>query len=452
MKQITKANASYLSILGKATSAEESYRLMKYCAHLSVPEGELLFNVPTREMVLLSKEEFSHAAESEYLRAHWFFVPESTNEKQAVDKLRWVLENMQKKSGNITGYTILTTTDCNARCFYCYELGRSRIPMSEETAHKTAAFIRDHCGGEKVSITWFGGEPLYNLPAIDIICGDLQKYGVEFSSKMVSNAYLFDDEAVEKAKSCWNLQRVQISLDGTEEVYNKSKAFIYKDSSAYQIVLNNIGRLLQAGIRVVIRLNFDLYNAEDLMTLVDEVAARFAGQTGLSIYAHHLFEEKKSMREIHDDSQWAVRYDAMQKLQRKIAEKGLATPASIKPKIKTNHCMADSDSCVTIVPTGDIGVCEHHSEDEFIGHLDKEGFDKAVIASWKERTPEIPECADCAYYPECIFLKKCTTSRECFPQFREDKLRYLQKCMRDEYNAWQKGEKAEDAGNIFEDE
>ena len=315
--------------------------------------------------------------------------------------------------------------------------------MSEETAHKVASFIKDHCGGEKVSITWFGGEPLYNLPAIDIICGDLQKHGVEFQSKMVTNAYLFDDEAVKKATELWNLGVLQISLDGTEEVYNKSKAFIYKEGSAYQVVLSNIGRLLDAGIRVRIRLNFDLYNAQNLLQLVDELAERFHGKSGLSIYAHHLFEEKKTMNEIHDDAAWTARYDALYQLENKIRENGFSSPHSIKSKLKTNHCMADSDSSITIVPTGDIGVCEHHSEDEFIGHLDKEGFDANVIKAWKERSPEIPECADCAYYPDCILLKKCTTSRDCFRQFREDKLRYLQKCMLGEYEAWLRGEKAE---------
>ena len=69
-----------------------------------------------------------------------------------MDFVRLVLRAQSKDMDPIIGYTIFTTTDCNARCFYCFELGRSRIPMSEETAHKTARYIRDHCGGEKVKI------------------------------------------------------------------------------------------------------------------------------------------------------------------------------------------------------------------------------------------------------------------------------------------------------------
>ena len=444
MKQIKKANDAYLSILGKVKPSDGKYRLMKYCVQVPVDDGTLLFNVATREMVLLSTAEQADLLNSEYLRNHWFVVPEETNEKQAVNTLRWVVENMQNKTGNITGYTILTTTDCNARCFYCYELGRSRIPMSEETAHKTAAYIRDHCGGSKVDITWFGGEPLYNLQAIDTICADLRQFGVEFTSRMVSNAYLFDDDIVKKAAEQWNLKIIQISLDGTEEVYNKSKAYIHKEGSAYQVVLQNIGRLLNASIRVAIRLNFDLYNAEDLLKLVDELAERFQHKSGLYIYAHHLFEEKKSMNEIHTDEEWQARYDALHVLEQRIAEKNLAYPARIKHKLKPYRCMADNDSCIMILPTGDIGVCEHHTEDEFIGHLDKDGFDKDVIASWKVRSPELAACTDCACYPNCVLLKKCTTSRDCFPQFQANSLQALQTSMLGEYKHWLTGDKTED--------
>ncbi|MEI3172875.1 MAG: radical SAM protein [Lachnospiraceae bacterium] len=136
-----------------------------------------------------------------------------------------------KEPEHITSYTIFTTTDCNARCFYCYEMGRSRIPMSDETAHKAAAYIAAHCGGEKVHLHWFGGEPLFNKQVIDIICTDLAEKGIVYESMIISNGYLFDGATVEQAVSHWKLKNVQITLDGTEEIYNRSKAFIYKDGT-----------------------------------------------------------------------------------------------------------------------------------------------------------------------------------------------------------------------------
>ena len=178
------------------------------------------------------------------------------------DQVRFIRRTMWKEPEHITSYTIFTTTDCNARCFYCYEMGRSRIPMSAETAHKAAAYIAAHCGGEKVHLHWFGGEPLFNKQVIDIICTDLAEKGIVYESMIISNGYLFDGATVEQAVSHWKLKSVQITLDGTEEIYNRSKAFIYKDGkSPYQVVLANIQRLLDAGVSVHGYTELILYDA-----------------------------------------------------------------------------------------------------------------------------------------------------------------------------------------------
>lgn len=436
MKKITNAQAAALAILGKTKPSDSGYRLMKYCAQVQVDEGVLLLNMVTKELLLLTKAEYADLTNLDYLKEHWFVVPETLNEKESVDTLKWVLQNTSKKSNAITFYTILTTTDCNARCFYCFEKGCSRVPMSEETAHKTAKYIGQHCCGKPVTLSWFGGEPLYNLPIIDLICEDLRRDGIEYKSEMISNGYLFDEDTVKKAVESWNLKMVQITLDGTENVYNKSKAYIYREGSPYQVVLQNIGRLLDAKINVKIRLNLDLYNAENLLTLVDELADRFGGKPGLCVYGHHLYDINQPSKEIHSDEQWALRYEAMHRLEDRIEEKKLAPKRGIKSKIKITYCGADSDNSVMILPTGDIGRCRDRIDAEYVGHIDREGFNRELTASWKERMPELPECADCVYYPECIRLKKCITNSECFRYFREEKLRLIRKSMESEYQSW----------------
>lgn len=179
--------------MGRPKKAEAGLRWMTYVLPKRTQEGVLLFHTLTREL----------------------------KDKTYTDEVRFVLRNIQKPPEHVTGYSIFTTTDCNARCFYCFELGRSRMPMSEETAHKAAAYIADHCGGKPVRLSWFGGEPLFNRKVIDIICRDLQVRNVDYHSTMMSNGYLFDGETVRRAASLWKLRRVQITLDGTENVYNR---------------------------------------------------------------------------------------------------------------------------------------------------------------------------------------------------------------------------------------
>lgn len=436
MEIISGASESVLTILKRFKSKEPCARLLHYCVQTPVEEGMLLLNTLTREMVLLSEEESKNPMQLQELSDRWFFVPEETKEKEYADLVKWVLATRQKKTNAITSYTIFPTTDCNARCFYCFELGRSRIPMSQETAEKVAQYIASHCGDKPVKLMWFGGEPLYNRPAIDTICNGLRQLGVEFKSTMVSNGYLFDEEIVRAAVDDWNLKNVQITLDGTEAVYNKAKAYIYRDGSPYQIVLNNIGRLLDAKVRVIVRCNMDLYNADDLLNLVEELAQRFVNKNGLYVYAHHIFDGKIPMAQMHTSEEWEKRDQAMRLLEEKIEQHGLMAHGGISKNIKMNHCMADSGRSVTILPDGNVGLCEHFSESEFIGHIDREGFDQSAVADWKATTPQIPECEHCFYYLDCVILKKCPNSSECYPQYRQERYRRLQRQMVNTYKKW----------------
>ena len=141
----------------------------------------------------------------------------------------------------------------------------------------------------------------------------------------------------------------------------------------------------------------------------------------------------KPLAESHSEDGWDVRHEAMGRLNARIKEHGLAAPHGIRKKPKLNRCMADSGRSVTILPTGDIGLCEHYSESEFIGHLDCDEVDDQMIASWRECVPEIPECATCFYYPDCFRLKKCTNDSVCFRHLREDYLESTKQAMRNEH-------------------
>lgn len=451
MKVISPASDTVLNILKSFKRTGECNRFIKFCVEAPIEGGVLLFHLLTRELILLTNEEYQNFDHVDYLKQNWFLLPQSFNDKECADFVKFFLNTRMKKSSDIVTYTVFPTTDCNARCFYCFELGRSRIPMTREIAVKTAQYMKDHCGGKTVRIRWFGGEPLMNAEAIDTICNTLHAEGVDFRSGMVSNGYLFNDSIINKAADCWNLKRVQITLDGTESIYNKVKAYIYKEGNPYHIVLNNIEKLLNASINVVIRMNMDLHNAEDLLLLAKELSDRFAGTKGLEVYAHHLFKDGVPMAIMHTEDEWIARDEAMRKIEETLTKSGLASTQGILKKFKTNHCMADSGSAVTILPDGSIGLCEHHSENEFIGHIDNDEFNQDVVASWKERVPEIHECADCFYFPECIKLKKCSNASVCYPQYRTNTLRKTQQRMINEYYKWKNGVKSEELDDLLEE-
>lgn len=447
MENIIKADSTVLDILGKAKSSNAGYRLMKYCIAHNVPEGVLLFHVLTREMLMLTPEEYDQILELDYLKEKWFVIPENLNEKEYADLVRWVCRSLDKKNSYITNYTILTTTECNARCFYCYEKGCKKVTMSAETADKVAVFMKEQCGQNLVNISWFGGEPLVNFQVIDQITEKLQSEGISFSCSMISNGYLFDDEMVERAVDQWKLKKVQITLDGTEEVYNRSKAYVYDEESAYQVVLGNIERLLNAGIRVTIRLNMNLKNAENLMKLADELAVCFSNKKKPTVYAHLIYEDQVKWDEYYTDEELKKLYDMMEMLEEKLSEYELFAELKqgLRKSLKIRNCMADNGRSLVVLPDGHLGLCEHYTETNLIGHIDSEDRDQNLIAEWKELDDEITECADCFYFPECIRLRKCPGLEKCSEFERQQIQCKVKRAMMNEFKYWNiKGLKKDD--------
>jgi radical SAM protein with 4Fe4S-binding SPASM domain len=403
----------------------ESYRLMHFVVRQPVEEGLLLYNVLTRAVVLLTPEEARTMEEDvaavPELVAKWFAVPSSFDDRNLAREVRAVGKMLEKQPKGISGYTILTTTDCNARCFYCCEKGRRKIPMTDRTARKAAEFILRNNPGEKVHLRWFGGEPLYNKGVISLICGLLRDAKVDFQSSMVSNGYLFDDETIDEAVGLWNLKKVQITLDGTEEVYNRSKAFIYAEGSPYRRVLENLHRLLKAGIRVNVRLNIDRHNADDLFKLADILIAKHGGNKLFTVYSHSLFETGPSESAVsHTDARRRNLFETRMRLQDKLKRGMIAVDHKLPDKLKLHRCMADSDTNILILPDGHLGKCDF--SDEWVGDLESTERDEKKLTEFKRLREEIDACADCPFYPDCFRLTLCEEAAHCHPEEREEKL------------------------------
>jgi radical SAM protein with 4Fe4S-binding SPASM domain len=424
----------------------QTYRPMHYVVELTVNEGLLLYHTMTKALLLLTPDEAEVYKTSPtslpHLVEQWFLVPQNHDDRLLSRQIRDVAKMLEKTSDAITDYTIMTTTDCNARCFYCFEMGHPRIPMSEETARRTVDYIIQHSKGEKVTVMWYGGDPLYNKGIITYISQLLTEAGVDFKSKMISNGYLFDDDVIAEACSLWRLKRVQITLDGTEEVYNRCKAYIYKEVNAYHRVIDNIHRLQKADVQVIIRLNIDMHNADDLLKLAAELRREFPDPEGIHVYLHQLFEEEKGRTAIHDERKRKIVFGKMLEIRNILSDGGFIKTVKLRRTIRTNNCMADHDSCITITPSGNIGKCDHYTHNLFVSHIDQEEWDEKMLQSFRETIDEIEACATCFDYPNCIILKRCQSTHHCFPEVCMDNLDKLKRRMLIAYENYTKEEKS----------
>ena len=416
---IIPADRRVRMLLGKARGGEGEPVWTSFLFRLPVEEGVLLYSTLTLELVLVPAAlvpglEQPEGALREALRERWFLVPPDLDEHALVRELRQTLRVMEPPAPWIRKYTVLTTTACNARCAYCFESRWEPRTMSLETADRVADYMLAHSAGHPFQIDWFGGEPLVNRRVMDRICARLTEAGAVFRSGMTTNGYLLDPETAAADVALWRLNACQITLDGREAAYNRIKNYVYPGVNAYRRVLGNVHALAAAGVKVLLRMNFDLSNLEEIRLLTEELIGEFRGEANVGATAIVLYEDEDAPR---SPEERAALQSARLELMARLEAGGLGRPGRLPRALLFHMCMADSGDMVTILPDGELGLCEQHNREHLIGSIDGDGPDEAAMEAARALWPEIPACGDCPLYPGCIRLRLCR-NQLCHPQRR----------------------------------
>ena len=436
------------TVIGDQKIKSTEYRPMNYILEVEVDDKLLLQNVITGQLVLLENDEkifFRQPPgmpikETEQLISSYFLVPVEFDEKEFVQGYRKILQQIERnKKKNITKYTIFPTTCCNAHCFYCFESEFKKTNMSEETAKKVAEFISSNCGKSKAEINWFGGEPTVASNRIDTICESLKESGTEFFSGMVSNGYLFDKEMVLKAVKDWHLKSIQITLDGTEEIYNQTKQFNVL-GSAYLRVLDNINLLLEANITVTVLLNLDYHNYDDLFVLVEELSNRFHKYSNFRVSSHVLFNNEGYDKIIHTDKEEEdlanrnyILGDHISKVGLNGSVMGDILRKGKLPQLRYQYCMVNDSSAIVIGPYGDFFKCEHIADSlTSSAGIDKGFFSNEELDKWFEPI-EKNDCYKCCLYPNCFVPVDCKDHVKCYPSDSVRKIANYKEIVKNKY-------------------
>lgn len=440
MITIVESQERVAKLWGKqAIKPEETYRLMKYVLRVEHEGHTALHNVMTGQLILLNDEEIrlldalpaKYSPEMDALTADHYLVPEGYDEYKQLKSLRTILRKLTPPAKAITHYTILPTTACNARCYYCFEQGSKIVTMTEQTAEETVRFIAEHCGEEKkVRITWFGGEPTVAANRIDQICRGLQREGIEYVGMMYTNGYLFDEEMADKARDLWHVKHMQIVIDGTEELYNRIKNYVNPKDNPYQRVMRNIGLLLDREIGICVRMNVDRINYESFEGVAKELVSRYDGKSGLSMYAYPIIGDYSNddADKAHADEEW-INQKVFELNDLSLA-RGLKSKSTELPSLQVWGCMADSDASIVINAAGTLVECmEHFDEQDTVGTLTTGITDYSNVSSWHEIMYD-DFCVACTYAPQCVRLKNCSAVGHCYRHYQNQKfIRSIEKAM-----------------------
>ncbi|WP_455684806.1 radical SAM protein [Thomasclavelia sp.] len=159
---------------------------------------------------------------------------------------------------NVPLHTIAleVSNDCNLRCKYCYgdggTYGGEKCFMTTETAFKCIDFlISNSRNSKKLSVIFFGGEPLMNFGVIkDTVnyCNKIkEEKNIDFSYGMTTNAILINEENANFFKK--NNFFITVSIDGPKEVHDENRYFINRTGS-YDLVESAIKLMMEKNIRL----------------------------------------------------------------------------------------------------------------------------------------------------------------------------------------------------------
>lgn len=159
----------------------------------------------------------------------------------------WYHNVLQGQSESMVAH-ITTTMACNMRCRYCMEhaqLNQSSF-MDHETAMAAAAWLKRQIvrrNAKKLSLFFFGGEPLMNVPAIETISGDIKEFckeeGVAFKAGAITNGTLLTREVssiLAKAGLSW----IKVTLDGDKRHHDRMRVFA-KGGGTFDTIWENLG-------------------------------------------------------------------------------------------------------------------------------------------------------------------------------------------------------------------
>ncbi len=322
-----------------------------------------------------------------------------------------------KFADNRLALTILPNFTCNFACPYCYE-GKSQTRanleiMSNEIKEAIYKQVEISAKAKRnIGISWYGGEPTLSKDIIvemsNKIIGICEKYGVEYTSSMTTNGYLFDDEFINKLADI-KLKSIQITIDGPPEIHNKTRK-LKNGQGTFDVIIDNIKKIVKKGIEVCIRANITKMNMNYFGELLDELSKQ--GINNCQVIPSAVVPYENAAESITDiclpSEDFA--HKLLEFRQMMFDRKYQLYDFPYLPNLKQNYCYADNMSSYSIAPDGSIYKCwiDVGVPERSLGNIKDFGERDLVTAA--ENAPfyifwspfNYEKCVQCDILPMCM--------------------------------------------------
>lgn len=323
---------------------------------------------------------------------------------------------------------LLSSEDCNFRCQYCYE-DFSRGTMKPHVRQAIKKLVDQRSNSiRQLSISWFGGEPLYGWQAIEDLAPYFREVATEkalsYQGLMTTNGYLLTPDIAEKLFS-WGVLTYQITIDGLREDHDRKRPG-RNGEPTFDVILGNLTAIkkIDASFRIYLRINFDRENRAGIQELIDLLGGEFGGDPRFRVLLRPIgrwggendFNLDVCGTQEIDDTKSQTLAQAI--------DRGLDNGDDIRfeKNFGSHVCYAARPYNFIIGADGLVMKCTidlDKKDRNVVGYLDNDGtlvLDRDKVALWTE-----PAFSDDARCKKCVVLPLCQ-GISC-PQIRFDENR-----------------------------
>lgn len=290
-----------------------------------------------------------------------------------------VLKNRYNSSD--MALTILPTRGCNFGCIYCYEQDRPNVLMNEQTEKAIVKFVCSNSNLKRLSVVWYGGEPLLNFDSMVRLTKMFKQLNIEYSAKIVSNGYLLTKEKADLMKDL-AIRNIQITFDGSEEIHNQRR-FLLGGQPTYRKIMDNLKYLLSINkeITIDIRTNIDRRNKDDYNKFYQDFKSEINDKR-VTMYPGFVSDLLSSECVSLEFNISEGGYKAQFILD--IFDKYGIEIKSFLPKYRRHSCVASKYFAFVIGPEGELYKCWRMvgNQKEAIGNVNDGSFDMVKFSKY----------------------------------------------------------------------
>jgi uncharacterized protein len=372
--------------------------------------------------------------EREALDVLWengFLVESRDADRRALDDYLTAV----KSDASELNVTVLTTLQCNFACDYCFQgdhgdYNARADKMSSETGARLATWIErelERLHPEKLVLTFFGGEPLLNLPVMYALAERASQAardrGVEIYINIITNGLLLTPDVVDRMLP-YGLNGIKITLDGDRETHNRMRP-LRGGQGTFDRIVENV-RQVADRCRISIGGNFDETSVDSYPALLEFLKAQdFADKLSKVFFKPIVRAEPVSGKGIIPLTPIAAKDalngtcmtsvgsgagaacdscnvldDKLTFLRQETTRLGFPTHDGVH----NGPCHVHKQHAHTIGPDGSLYACPGFTGQLALstGHIDdrQESWRESAREKFLRLSPW-KECGDCAYIPVC---------------------------------------------------